>query len=130
MIKKAIKNSFTFALMLVQLIRIHKKINKVVRRTKKSEIPSIPRLKFKFKSGIHKNLVTNWKEPVDLLKNTHKNNEIIYIKLDTFKAKNFKSEWLDAGTNNKKKVPTKGSIKMKTNKFAIFNKEKSNINIL
>ena len=59
MIKKAIKNSFTFALMLVQLIRIHKKINKVVRRTKKSEIPSIPIIKFKLNEGINKNFITN-----------------------------------------------------------------------
>jgi hypothetical protein len=57
--KKAIKNSFTFVLMLVQLIKIHKKINRVVKSTKKSEIPSIPKLKFKFKKGIHSSLFTN-----------------------------------------------------------------------
>jgi len=61
-----------FDLTLVQLIRIHKKINKVVRRRKKSEIPSIPKLKFKFRIGIHKNFVTNWNEPVNLLKKNHK----------------------------------------------------------
>ena len=42
---------------------------------KKSEIPSIPKVKFKFEKGIHNNLLTNWKEPVDLLKKTHKNKE-------------------------------------------------------
>jgi len=59
MTKKAIKNSFIFILTLVQLISMHKKINKVVRRMKKIEIPSIPKLKFKFKKGIHSNLLTN-----------------------------------------------------------------------
>jgi len=128
--KKAIKNSFTFVLMLVQLIKIHKKINRVVKSTKKSEIPSIPKLKFKFKNGIHDDLVTNWKEPIDLLKKTHKNKEITNNRLDTFKANDFNSEWLEAGTINKKKVPTKGNAISKNNKLAIFNKRKSNINIL
>ena len=59
MTKKAIKNSFIFALTLVQLISIHKKINKVVKSIKKSEIPSIPKLKFRFKKGIHDDLLTN-----------------------------------------------------------------------
>jgi len=35
---------------------------------KKSEMPSIPKLKFKFKKGIQNSLLTNWKEPIDLLK--------------------------------------------------------------
>ena len=76
--KKAIKNSFMFVLTLLQLINMHKKINKVVKRMKKSEIPSIPKLKLKFKKGIHSSLLTNWKELIDLLKKTHKNKEIIY----------------------------------------------------
>ena len=59
MTKKAIKNSFIFVLTLVQLISIHKKINKVVKSIKKSEIPSIPKLKFRFKKGIHDDLLTN-----------------------------------------------------------------------
>ena len=59
MTKKAIKNSFIFALTLVQLISIHKKINKVVKSIKKSEIPSIPKLKFRFRKGIHDDLLTN-----------------------------------------------------------------------
>ena len=48
-----------FILTLVQLINIHKKINKVVRSIKKSETPSIPTLKFKFRKGIQGKLLTN-----------------------------------------------------------------------
>ena len=48
-----------FVLTLVQLINIHKKINRVVKRIKKSETPSIPKLKFKFEKGIHNSLLTN-----------------------------------------------------------------------
>ena len=92
MTKKAIKNSFIFVVTLVQLINMHKKINKVVKIIKKSEMPSIPKLKFKFKKGIHKNLLTNWKEPTDLLKKTHKNKEIEYKKQDTFKAMDFNNK--------------------------------------
>lgn len=76
MTKKAIRNSFILVLTLVQLINMHKKINKVVKSIKKSEMPSIPKLKFRFKKGIHNNLLTNCKEPMDLLKNTHKNKEM------------------------------------------------------
>ena len=57
--KKAIRNSFIFSLTLVQLINMHKKINKVVKRIKNSEIPSMPKLKLKFKKGIHNSLLTN-----------------------------------------------------------------------
>jgi len=59
---------------------------------KKSEIPSIPTLKFKFEKGIHNDLLTNWKEPVDLLKKSHKNREITYKKPDVFKAKDFSNQ--------------------------------------
>jgi len=97
---------------------------------KKSEIPSIPTLKFKFEKGIHSNLLTNWKEPVDLLKKTHKNKEITYKKQDTFKARDFNNEWFDADTNNKQKVPIKGNTIMKISKLVTFNEKKSNINIL
>ena len=109
---------------------MHKKINNVVKRIKKSEIPSTPKLKFKFRKGIHQNLLTNWKEPIDLLKKTHKNKETTYEKQDIFKAIDFNNEWLEAGTNNKRKTPIKGNIKMITSKLVIFNKKKSNINIL
>mgnify|MGYP000980833543 CR=1 FL=1 len=52
-----ITNSFIFVSTLVQLISIHKKINNVVKRIKKSEIPSIPKLKFKFKKGDIRTLI-------------------------------------------------------------------------
>ena len=119
-----------FVLTLVQLISIHKKINKVVKRMKKSEIPSIPKLKLKFKKGIHSSLLTNWKELIDLLKKTHKNKEIIYKKQDTFKAIDINNEWFEAGTNSKRKVPIKGNNMIKTNKLGTSNNNKSNINTL
>jgi len=119
-----------FVSTLVQLINIHKKINKVVKRIKKSEIPSTPKLKFKFKKGIHQNLLTNWKEPIDLLKKIHKNKETINTKQDIFRAIDFNNEWFEAGTNSKRKTPIKGSVKLNTSKLVIFNKKKSNINIL
>jgi len=128
--KKAIKNSFIFFLTLVQLISIHRKTNKVVKRMKKREIPSIPKLKFKFKKGIHNNLLTNWKELIDLLKKTHKNREITYVKPDTFKAIIFNNELFEAGTNNSNEMPINGSTKIKTNKLDTSNNKKSNINTL
>lgn len=128
--RNAIKNSFIFFLTLVQLIKIHKKINKVVRRMKNNEIPSTPKVKFKFRKGIHNNLVTNWNEPIDLLKKTHKNNDITYKIQDTFKAVDFSNEWLEEGTNNKKKVPSKGNTRRNASKLVKFNKKKSSINIL
>ena len=47
--RKAIKNSFKLKLMLFQLINKHNGINKFVKTTKNKEIPSIPKIKFKFK---------------------------------------------------------------------------------
>jgi len=67
---------------------------------------------------------------MDLLKKTHKNKEITYDKQDTFKVIDFNNKWLEAGTNNKKKVPIKGNTIISTNKLEMFNKKKSNINIL
>jgi len=109
---------------------MHKKISKVVKRIKKSEMPSIPKVKFKFKKGIHNIWLTNWKEPIDLLKKTHKNREVTYDIQDTFKAMDFNNEWFEAGTNNKKKVPINGNTRINTSKLDMFNKKKSNINIL
>jgi len=119
-----------FVLTLVQLINIHKKINKVVKRIKKIEIPSIPILKLKFKKGIHNNLLTNWKELIDLLKKTHKNKEAKYEKHDIFNAIDFNNKWFEAGISNKKKVPIKGNNTIKTSKFEVSNNNKSNINTL
>jgi len=93
-------------------------------------MPSIPKLKFKFKKGTHHSLLTNWKEPTDLLKKTHKNNEITYKKQDTFKAIDFNKEWFEAGTNNRKKILIIGNTIIKTSKFVTLKKKKSNINIL
>lgn len=98
---------------------------------KKSEIPSTPKLKLKFKKGIHNNLLTNWKELIDLLKKTHKNKEIIYIKQDVFKAIDFNNEEFEVGTNSKKKILIKGNTIRKTNKLGTSNNDnKFNINIL
>lgn len=109
---------------------MHKKTNKVVKRIKKRETPSTPKLKFKFKRGTHTNLVTNWNDPTDLLKKIHKNNETIYKKQDAFNAIDFNKEWLDARTNNNKKVLINGKTIKKANKFVTSKKEKSNINTL
>ena len=109
---------------------MHKKINKVVKSMKKSEMPSTPKLKFRFKKGIHNNLLANWKDPADLLKKTHKNKETEYKKHDTFKAMDFNNGWFEAGTNNRKKTPINGNNSINTSKLDIFNEKKSNINIL
>lgn len=102
----------------------------MVKRIKKSEIPSIPRLKFKFRKGIHNNLLTNWKEPIDLLKKNHKNKETRYKKQDIFKAIHFNSEWFDAETKSSKKVPIKGNTIRKINKCDTSNHKKFDINTL
>ena len=57
--KKAIKNSFKFSLTLFQLVSIQSGINKVVNSKKNIEIPSTPKVKFKFKIGNQKNFTTN-----------------------------------------------------------------------
>ena len=119
-----------FFLTLVQLINIHRKINKVVKRMKKSDIPSIPTLKLKFRKGIHSNLLTNWKDPIDLLKKTHKNSDSTYVIQDTFKAIFFNNEQFEAGISNRRKTPIKGNNNIKTSKLVTVDKEKSNINTL
>ena len=48
-----------FVLTLVQLIKMHKKINKVDNKIKNKEIPSTPKLKLKFRKGIQATLFTN-----------------------------------------------------------------------
>ena len=83
-----------------------------------------------FKKGIQNSLLTNWKEPIDLLKKTHKNKEIIYTIQEIFKATAFNIESLEEGIHNNKKVPIKGTTKIKISKFVAFNKKRSNINIL
>lgn len=90
----------------------------------------MPRAKLRFKVGIHNILFTNWKEPIDLLKKTHKNKEIIYTIQETFNATAFNIEWLEAGMQSKIKVPINGVIKIKTSKSILFINKTSNINIL
>lgn len=93
-------------------------------------MPSMPIVKLKFKKGIQANLLTNWKELVDLLKKIHKNKDITYKLPEIFKAIDFNKEWFQVGTKKITNVPNKGNIKIKINKFVTFNKKKSNINIL
>ena len=48
----------------------------------------MPKLKLKFKKGIHNSLLTNWKEPIDLLKKTHKNKETTLFNAFTSSSEN------------------------------------------
>jgi len=129
-IKKAIKNSLIYTLTLDQLIKTHKKINNVVKRIKNKDMPSIPILKLKFKKGIQDTLFTNWKEPTDLLKKTHKNKELRYVMQETFKANIFNAAWLEEDIPNNNKAPIKGVTRVKTSRLIVFDKKKSDINIL
>ena len=67
-IKNRIKYSFKFEYMLVQLANKHNGIKSVDRRTKKIEIPSRPKVKFRFRLGNQKRLQLNCIFPVELLK--------------------------------------------------------------
>ena len=75
----------------------------MVNTIKKSEIPSIPIVKFKFKLGNQKNVVINWNEAVDFSKNPHKIREKLKEKQEIFKATIFNSFVLLKGINNKNK---------------------------
>ena len=89
----------------------HNAINNVVKIKKKKEIPSIPKVKFKFNTLTHKILVTNWNDvPLALLKKIHKYKEQTKVKQEQFKAINFNVFCLFAGVINNKKVPIKGNI--------------------
>jgi hypothetical protein len=57
--KKQIKKSFNSTKMENQLASKHKENKKVVKTIKNTEIPSIPKEKFKLVSGIHKKSQTN-----------------------------------------------------------------------
>jgi hypothetical protein len=93
-------------------------------------MPSIPILKLKFKKGIQDTLFTNWKEPTDLLKKTHKNKELRYVMQETFKANIFNAAWLEDGIPSNNNAPIKGATRVKTSRLIVFNKKKSDINIL
>ena len=92
MIKKAIKYFFKSICILFQLANKQRGTSKVVNMTKNIEMPSTPKGKLMFKTGIHKNLSTNWKVPMDLSKKTHKNKEEIKVKQEKFSTMDFK--WL------------------------------------
>ena len=89
--------------------------------TKKSEIPSIPKGKFRFEKGIQKNFSVNWKVPIDLSNKTHVNRETIKVKQEVFKTMDFRTVLLWNGVINKKKLPNKGNIKIQDNKFVVNN---------
>lgn len=101
--KKAIKNSFKLTLTLFQLVNKHNGINKVVKRTKNKEIPSIPNVKFKFKLDNQKNFTTNWNELLDFWKKPHKNKELMKEKHEKFNAIIFNNFFLLEGMNNNNK---------------------------
>ena len=88
---------------------------------KKIEIPSIPITIFKFKVGIQKNLLTNWKVPKDLLKKNHKNKEIIKVTHEICNAKDLIKCWLEKEVTAKPIDPSKGNIIITNNKFWISN---------
>ena len=98
--------------MLFQLIRIHIGINKVVNNKKNIEIPSIPKVRFKFKFGNQKILVTNWKLAKDFWKKIHKNSKPINGKNEKFKAINFKKVFSLSETINSKNTPIIGESKI------------------
>ena len=102
--RKEIKNSFKLSTILLQLISKHSGINKVVNKIKNNEIPSTPIVKFKFKLGNQKKVVTNWKEAIDFSKKPHNNKEKLKVKHVTFKAVIFNNFLLLEGINkiNKK----------------------------
>mgnify|MGYP003338835946 CR=1 FL=1 len=72
-----------------------------VKRIKKIEIPSIPITIFKFKVGIQKSLLTNWKVPKDLLKKNHKNKEKIKVTHEICNAKDLIKCWLEKEITDK-----------------------------
>ena len=96
-------------------------INKVVNNKKNNEIPSTPIGKFKFKIGIQKNLFTNWKVPIDLLKNTQTNKDKTNVKQEKLNATCLNKIWFDEGIGNNAIAPVKGSNKIYNNKFLIHN---------
>ena len=91
----------------------------VVNITKKSEIPSIPKGKFKFKKGIQKNFSVNWKVPIDLSNKTQVIKDTTKVRHEVFKTIDFKTFLLWNGVTNKAKLPIKGNIKIQDNNFVV-----------
>jgi hypothetical protein len=97
--------------MLFQLIKIQRGINSVVKRRKKKEIPSIPKVIFKFNTGIHKSFVTNWKVPIDLLKPPQITRNIRKGKLEKCRVSNFSCLCAVGFVKISTKIPINGIIK-------------------
>ena len=114
--KNKIKKYFLLVRILSQLANKHKNINNVVNNTKNNEIPSIPITKFIFQKGIHENTFTNWKIPIDLLKNTHKKRDKTNVAQAKFKETNFNKRVSSKGINNNTSTPNKGKTNTKVNK--------------
>ena len=93
-----------------QLARMHNGIRRVVNKIKNKEIPSIPRVKFKFNSGTQQISSTNWKLEVDLSKKTHKKRDNKKVKNEKKRAVNLKNWACHAGRINNTAAPIKGKI--------------------
>ena len=74
------------------------------------------KIKFKFKLGNQKYLITNWKIPVDCWKNPNNTKEPVKDKQAEFKATNFNNFSSRAGINSKIKIPKIGKHKIANNK--------------
>ena len=109
-IRKDIKYSLRLIWILFQLVSKHRNISRVVKIMKKTEIPSIPTVKFKFKFGSHISFSTNWKFPVDLSNTIHRTREVTNVKLEKHKAILFNKFLFQDGVISRKKDPTKGKI--------------------
>ena len=87
----------------------------MVKIKKNKEIPSIPRCKLILKKGNQNSFETYWKEPTDLSKNNHKNNEKLKVKLAQNSDTCFNNILFCEGISNKTKIPTKGINNKKFN---------------
>ena len=83
-------------------------ISSVVSKRKNNEIPSIPKVTFKFKIGIHKIFVTNWKVPTDFLNPPQTNRKTRNGKDEKFKATIFINFCCSGLINIKDKIPING----------------------
>ena len=87
-------------------------ISKVVNNKKNKDIPSTPKVKFKFKIGIQKNLSTNWNVPIDLLNSTQTINDKTKVRQEKLNATCLNNEEFDEEIGNSEKAPNKGSSKI------------------
>ena len=75
---------------------------------KNNEIPSTPKVTFKFRIGIHKSFVTNWKVPTDFLNPPHINTKIKNGNVEKFKAMIFNNFWCSESIQSNNKIPISG----------------------